>query len=328
MQFSTTNGIRLYYCLDTNPGYDLPSNQVWERVPITSEGFSSTRESIDTNPLSSVSGTYGTSTASIKVSGTLQQELELSQFFINALISILGSDATQTFPHSTISGLSITNKSQNKRLAFLKVVETDDTLDYYLYRGCQLSSITVDISYGIPSASYSLEVSSLGNPSQTIPHYLDIDSSNLPSEINSWQFNDNQSIPSNVEILSNISISETVSFSDFSFTINRELEIKKLLGQNAFSSMITRRKIFAEVSGSLYFQHPRLYNKLLNDEAFQISFTLTDSHSSLDFTLPTNKATEISEPVAGSVDADLLVGATFSAEQRSATPLLTIEVTP
>jgi len=327
VSFSTTNDIKLYYCLDVNPSQDLPSTQVWERVPIISEGFSAAREAIDTNPMTSRSGSYGTDLSIINVTGNIQQELELSQFLINALISILGSSATQIFPHSAILNASINNSNLHKRLAFLKVVETNETLDYYLYRGCQFSSIVLDISYSIPSAVYNLEVSSLGNPSQATPHYLELDKTALPLAVSNWQFNDNQSIPSNVKILSDISISESASFSGFSFTINKVLESKRLLGQNAFSSTIYGGKISAEISGDLYFQHPRFYNKLLTDETFQLSFRLADDNSSIDFMIPSGKATEVSEPVAGSADSDLLVSTIFTAEQRSETSLITIQVT-
>ena len=334
MGFSTTNDVRLYYCVEVSSSADLSTNQVWERVPITSESFTTSQEVTNISRLRQTSGNYENATSFVEASGGLNQELELTEFFINALVTILGSNAYRVFPHSGVQSTLIENGINDQELAFLKVVETENTVDYYVYRGCQFSSVSIDFAYDLPTASYSINVSSLGNPSQTEPHYLELDPDNLPSDIVNWQLNDSVSVPQDYRMLSDILIKFSAteyetSFTDFNLTLTRDLKKIRPLNQKVHTSIIYGGEVSAEVSGTLYFSHPRFYESLFTETRFHIQFTLTDERGqSATFLLPSTKPTEISEPVAGSVDADLLVGATFSAEQRSATPLLTIEVTP
>jgi hypothetical protein len=334
MGFATTTDVRLYYCVEVNSSADLPVDQIWERVPITSESFTTSQEITNISRLRQTSGNYENTTSFVEASGGLEQELELTEFFVNALVTILGSNAYRVFPHSGLQSTLIENGINDQELAFLKVVETEDTLDYYVYRGCQFSSVSIDFSGDLPSASYSLNVSSLGNPSQLEPHYLELDLSNLPAAITNWTFNDGISVPQDYRMLSDILIKFSAteyetSFSDFNLTLSRSLTKIRPLNGNVHTSVIYGGEVQAEVSGNVYFQHPKLYKSLFTEARFNLSFSLTDERGqTATFSIPSTKPTEISEPVAGSADSDLLVSTTFTAEQRSETPLITIQVTP
>ena len=238
--FLSSESVSLYYCIDQLGTEDIPSDQRWEKVPYTSESFSSTPSKDNLGILRNTPGTHSLSLSSVGLSAAFNQEFEVNQFFLNAAASILGSNYS-VFPHSSLADASSQSGTSETRLAFLKIIDKEDTQDYLLFRGCIPTAVEVNVASGsLAQVAYSFQPSYIGNLSQEKPNYFDVALTSLPAAVSEYVLIDSGIInPQSSNTLTDLMVTRNGSqyvgvVLDFTFSIARTVSAESYLGHKPY----------------------------------------------------------------------------------------------
>lgn len=218
---------------------------------------------------------------------------------------------TSWVPASWAPGEALVNGSTKKCLTFLKRVQiTDSTFDYYVFRGCQISKLTLDMK---PGALITGTVSMMGirpdDPEEAITAPV------------GWTFASAPTLPlmSGVDSLETLEVrtSENVdsgaTLQDFTLTFDNQLRQQQAVGLgHPFSAGVASGRFMASASGTAYYANPRIYQDFLNDAALKIVAVLKDDDGNgYSILMDYVKVTSGSLPEASGPDQDLTISTEF-----------------
>lgn len=249
---------------------------------------------------------------------------------IDASTSYVSTSATATITISSGAGLSVitftsfiptawapaeklVNGSSKKCLAFLKRIRIDDThYDYYVFRGCQVSSVSFECS---PGALITGTCNLMGVRPETPQENV--------TQPTYWTFTAAESRPlmSGVDSLENFEIQTAagvdtgVTVQDVSFTFDNQLRQQQAVGLgHPFAAGIASGRFMATASATAYYANPRIYNAFVNDDSLKLLAVFKDDDGdgfqmNMDFV----KVTSGALPTAGGPDQDLTISTEFRA---------------
>jgi hypothetical protein len=218
---------------------------------------------------------------------------------------------TSFTPAAWAPGEALVNGSTKKCLAFLKLIKVSDTTyDQYVFRGCQVSSLSLDMK---PGALLTGSVTIMGIRPDT-----PTEAAVLPV---GWTMVGAPSLPlmSAVDSLEDLQVQNSsgvdtgATFSDFTLTVDNQLRQQQAIGLgHPFAAGVASGRFMASCSGTVYYANPRVYNDFLNDASLKIIAQLRDSDGSgYDILMDYAKVTSGSLPEAGGPDQDLTVSTEF-----------------
>lgn len=319
-EFSESSDVSLYYAEDPSFMNDLPTSMSWKRVDFTSENFSmefSHRRvpllSNSPSPDKAIAFDELTSTASISFESSLSQQL------YNFLVAGLFSTASLSSAANPFSSLTtIQNGNTKTHLAFLKLIKTDDGLyDIYIYRGGLIQSLSVSVSVGaLVQTECSIELQDVGSKGNFV--YSGVNLASKPSDMASWTFGNletkrlmNMADLSGFSFVGNSTVSPVLQ--DLSFTVTNDFQENRILSNRSpFFRVLDKLNTSVELSTNAYYQSSGLFQKIADNENGSLSFTLSDTASSLNINVFEVCMSGSPVPVVSS-DDDLVANINFEA---------------
>jgi len=222
---------------------------------------------------------------------------------------------TSFTPAAWAPGEALVNGSTKKCLAFLKLIKVGDTTyDQYVFRGCQISGVSLDMK---PGALLTGSVTLMGIRPDT-----PTEASALPV---GWTMVAAPSLPlmsavdslEDLQVQTSAGVDTGATFSDFTLTMDNQLRQQQAIGLgHPFAAGVASGRFMASCSGTVYYANPRVYNDFLNDASLKIVAQLRDSEGSgYNILMNFVKVTSGSLPEAGGPDQDLTVATEFRAFQ-------------
>jgi hypothetical protein len=219
---------------------------------------------------------------------------------------------TSWVPSSWAPGEAVTNGSTKNCFAFLKRIRIDTThFDFYVFRGCQVSSMSFEIK---PGALLTGSCTIMGiKPEAPLENVV------KPA---GWTFTDAPVLPlmSGVDSLQNFKIMSGavdtgVVLQDLTITLDNQLRQQTAVGLgHPFAAGVASGRFMASLSGTAYYASPKIYNAFLNDTSLSISGSLLDSNDDgIEFLFDYCKVTSGSLPEGSGPDQDLVVKTEFRA---------------
>lgn len=317
--YGDTSKVSLYYTIDTDPSAALTGTETWYPVRMTGE-------SLDLNLTSTVSDEI-TANRSYSNSKLTQGEVTggftfdasryaLEDFLICALQN--GKDLHfQTTPWADNEAIS--NASSPKCLMFIKVIDLGASKNYFIYRGCQISSLTINME---PGALVSGEVTLMGvGASQT-----DTDPG--------WTFTAANTDPlmSGVDSVKSLTLKDSsdatvsVTFQNLSITFDNQLRQQYAIGTDSIYAAGTGSgRFMCTMSSTQYYSGHEIYDAIVADDYLKLTFSLTDSAGNgFDFNFNYVKVQSGAVPLAGGPDSDLLISPELQAFEDSTYGTVTI----
>jgi hypothetical protein len=210
-------------------------------------------------------------------------------------------------------GEALTNGSTTKCLAIMKrVMITSSTYDWYIFRGCQISSLSLDMK---PNALITGTISVMGvRPDDPV------EATALPTH---WTFTRHPNLPlmsgvdslESLEVQTSAGVDSGATLQDFSLKIDNQLRQQQAVGLgHPFSAGVASGRFMASANGTAYYANPRIYNDFLDDASLKIVMELRDDDGNgYDILMDYVKVTSGSLPEAGGPDQDLTVSTEFRA---------------
>lgn len=326
--FTGTNAAKLYYCIDAYPDLDVPSSQVWREIPFTGESFSASLEMTTPGRLSESDYRPDSYLSSISLQGGVSQEFSLHSSFIDLLHNALLFQLYSA--HAGLTDLS----SNSQRFAFLKVVEHLQTTDYYLYRGCSVSNLSVQFERGnFGQVEAGIEVYALGNPSQETPQYLSQNPASLHSDISGWSY----VVATDYTPLTFTALSDfTTGYGNLLFEmtpISLAIEIardrfdRSVLGNKAWQQAYHLGQVSAFITGTFYLPSQDFIAHADGETKFALSLTLEDDESnSISLSFPAVQVTSFEEPTISDPESDVIVSVAFSVYDDQVNDFVTVQL--
>jgi hypothetical protein len=315
--FGSTSEVALFYAVDADPSAPVPANQVWTAVRMTGE-------SLDQNITSTVSEEITPDRAfsdSVPTQGEITggfsfeaSFLFLDDWLVAALQSSEGIGGWAT-------GETITNESTKACLMLCKRINVGGTYHYYVYRGIQVSSLSLKMS---PGAIVTGDVSVMGvggevqdaawaatmtfNAAPTNPLMSGVDSLTIDS------FTD----------VNDVAI--PVTFQELTITFDNQLRQQfQVGGSSIYAAGTASGRFKCMVDSTQYYADHSIYDQLVADSIIKMQFTLEDSAAdSYQFTLNKLKVLSGAVPLAGGPDQDLLISPSMQAFQDGTTGTVSI----
>ena len=218
---------------------------------------------------------------------------------------------TSWTPAAWAPGEAVINGSTKTCLAFMKRVRVSDTnFDWYLFRGAQISKLTLDMK---PGALITGSVSMMG-----VRPDAPAENTTLPAH---WTFVDSPALPimsgvdslESLEIQTSAGVDSGATLQDFNITFDNQLRQQQAVGLgHPFAAGIASGRFMASASGTAYYANPRVYLDFLNDAALKIVGVLKDDDGSgFQFLMDYVKVTSGSLPEASGPDQDLTIKTEF-----------------
>ena len=314
----STHAVSLFYCVESSTTLAaLPADQTWQQINFVSEQFS---ESVSTTEQLSLSSNYSVNSRSlsdISVSGSFSCYFSISELFVNLLLNVTKS-VKNLLTTQTIESFSASNGNTDSRFSILKMIDRGDEVDYFVYRLCDASSLSLTIN------AESLVTINADFEAETVERYLDQDPDNLNAAIAGWQF---QSRPS--ELTAGYFAVKDIAFSgeftafdiiaqSLSLSFTKEIERASVLGTYPRQRLFSGVQNFS-VSGEFYYHNYRVLQAVVNQDEIAVTIVLSDGQGK-EFTLefPATQIVSSTFPTAGSADQDLMFNAEFAAVPNNA----------
>lgn len=316
--YGSTSGMSLFWAVDPDPALALPATFTWETVPMTSE-------SLLANVTASVSEritadrAYSNSTPTKgEVSGSISYEADASSFMDQMLQAVI------QVPLGVWAAAGVkTNASTAACLTFLKVVQRGAVADYYVFRGCQIDSLTAKIS---PSSFITGEISIMGiRPGSGAAGATDGSNDVLSALPAGWTLNpypDTNIMSSGFafqgfEVQDSGGASLGVIAQEVTITLANQLRQQDAVGTGSiYSAGVASGRFKATATANCYYSGPEIIDAFIANTEMKIVFDLIDSAGNgWSFLMDKVKPTSAPPPAAGGADQDVMSNAEFQGFQ-------------
>jgi hypothetical protein len=356
---AVSEDVSIFYAVEPDPEVaDLNTVPVvWYQVPVTGESLDATISSALSERILSSRGIAGSRKASGEVGGALNFEVQATEFLYDALLCALQADKDLYAKTGTTTWNAlepVKNGTTKHCLALLKRVRVGEGLyDWYIFRGCQISSLSIDIQ---PNSLITGTVNVMGlRPQAPIhntspaggfhPFYVrNSDDTDweilqvLKSDLSGWEDFQVRTVPpenwvyvtlpaaplmSGGESLRDLQIITDGSTLDatlqnLSLTLDNQLRTQSTIG-STFPVGIGAGRLSVTYAGPVYYRNPSIFNAFLSDSAVQVSGQLLDENGNgIRFDSDAAKVFAGTVPQATSPDQDLLVSTEIEAFEAPA----------
>ena len=349
--YGSSSEVALFYAPDPDPTLDLATDTKFMQVPMTGESLDASLSSTISDQITPQRSYANSKLSQGEVGGSFSFEAVAGEFLRNMLIASLQANntlAVESTASDWVSGGNIKNGSTKKCLCFLKRVNTTSGYDLYLFRGCQISSMSLNMEPGnLITGDISIMGTGLGYP-------LDGDAADGPA-IQVWEgqnttgtasrtnplgtggwdldtdgFGIDGDLMSGVDSLSAFTVSNSggdmgLIAQSVSLTFDNQLRQQFAVGtNNIFAAGVASGRFMASMSVSAYYSNPKIYQSFTTDEDLSVTFSLVadnadDDAQTLAFTFGKCKITSGSSPLAGGPDQDLLISTEIRAFEDATT---------
>ena len=323
--FGSTSEVSLWYAADA----DIVVNSLgvatqlsatateWKPIGITGEAMAANLTSTISEQIT-VNRSYANSVLSGgEVSGTINFEAQANAFLYDMIICALQVNKLTSFEGSTnwAAAEAIKNASTKHCFAILKRVAVASGYDWYVYRGCQVSGMNLEIS---SNALISGTVNITGVRPDTVIE--------ATASVAGWTFAAQVETPlmSGPYSLRNFAISAwngstwvdtSITMQSLSIAIDNQMRAQNAVGINSiYAAAVASGRFKTTFSGSAYYANPKIYKALLGDTKIKIYGKLLDSSTDgIIFESHLCKVTSGASPAAGGPDQDLMISSEFQA---------------
>lgn len=332
--YGSSSEVALFYAVDPDPTLDLPAT-VFMPVPMTGESLDATLSSTISDQITPQRSYANSKLSQGEVGGSFSFEASPGIFLENMLLAALQVDkvlmdtvATRGATHWE-DAASIQNASKKHCLCFLKrVANAAGNYDIYLFRGCQVSSMSMTMEPGsLITGDISIMGTNIGNPEAGDLVFENIAAGAAP--LDNWTFAatgfGQGDLMSGVDSLKAFTVLDSgaanmgIIAQSVSLSIDNQLRQQFGVGTGSiFAAGVASGRFMATMSISAYYQNPTIFEAFVADEDMSVSFGLKDSND-LGFTMEFNKVkvTSGSTPQAGSPDQDLLISTELRAFEHA-----------
>lgn len=320
--FGSTSEVSLYYAVDADPSAAIPSDQVWKQVRITGESMDlnlSSTVSDEITPNRSVSDSILTQG---EVSGGFTYDVtaeNLDDFIISVLQANKDLLVDPAASNPWLDTETIKNASVKKCLMFLKRVQVGADTHAYVFRGCQVDSLSLSLESGAIISGEASVMGSGGAVSLAVGTWVYEYATDTPlmsavSSLASFNLTDDQ----------DAAIDTT--FQSFTLTISNQMRQQFAVGTgNLFAAGIASGRIMVTTSTTQYYSSFDMYDQYVADKVLKLEFALADANGNgWTFDMDKFKAQGGVVPLAGGPDADLLVSPDMQAFEDSTNGTISI----
>ena len=299
--YGSTSGLALYYAVDADPDANISASTIaWTPVPITSESLALTLSSTISERITPERSYAGSVVTQGEVSGSFGFELEASDFMHAMFVAALQAAA----------GATIQNGSSPSCLMFLKTVKNPDGTDYYVFRGCQVDSLSVNIS---PNSLITGEVSVMGMRQGAAA--IDGNNSILTAKPADWTLGASSpaKLMSSVYAIQDLQVLDgavpvDIISQEVSFQLSNSLRQQFAVGTGQpYAAGVASGRFSATLSMNAYYANAGVVNAMQEDKSLSVSFKLLDADGDgWSFLFDNCKITSAPPPQAGGPDQDLM----------------------
>lgn len=308
--YGSTSNMSLYYTTDADPDAAIAAATLtWKEVPITSESLAANLTSSISDRITA-SRSYANSVVTQgEVSGSIGFEAEAGTFMDDMLKAAL--QVTSAWA----SGASIQNGSSVSCLAFLKKVRNAaGTDDYYVFRGCQVDSMSINVS---PGSFITGELSIMGTRSGAgLLGAAAPANDALTTKPAGWTLTPvtSTNLMSSVFALQNLEVQDTtgtdigVIAQELSLTMSNQLRQQFAVGTGTpFAAGVASGRFQCTATLNAYYSDPTIVNAMMADDDLKLVFSILDAAGEgWSFLCDFCKITSAPPPSASGPDADVM----------------------
>ena len=319
--FGSSSEVTLWYAMDPGPDtVPILSAQAteWFQIPMTGESITTNLSSTISDQITASRSYAGSKLTQGEITGSFNFEAQAGDFMYDMLICAMQADASLSISGSGGSwdaDEALVNGSTKQCLAFLKRVGVaNGNYDWYIFRGVQISSLSLEIA---PNALVTGTVNLMGiRPDDPIEAVATV------AGWTGFDTNVSPALPlmSGVDSLKNFQISMGSNVTDVvmqsvSINIDNQMRQQQAVGINSiYAAGIASGRFMATLSGSAYYEDPKVYNAFVDDSTLSITGILLDSSTDgFEFLADYCKVTSGSIPTADGPDQDLMIQTEFRA---------------
>ena len=324
--YGSSSEVALYYAYDPDPTDPDLTNQAmtWQQIRMTGESLElalTSTQSEEITPQRSYSNSILTQGS---VTGGFNFEASAG-FLDNWIVSALQANKELRFigvPKTAdrwTHGEYIVNGSRKQCLALLKrVMLANGKWDWYVYRGVQVSSMSLSFE---PGATVTGSVSVMGTAGQVHPSTIN------PNPPATWTFVPDYNNPlmsavsslTGLQLQNSSSVDLAIIFQNFNITLDNQLREQFGVGTGSiYAAGVASGRFMATMEASAYYSNPTIYSSLVADSELKIAFNMVDSAGEgWQWLFDKVKVTGGSTPMAGSPDSDLIISSQFQGFESS-----------
>lgn len=348
--YGSTSEVSLWYAVDTDPDADLGATD-FAPIPITGESLDAALTSTISDQITPQRSYANSKLSQGEISGSFSFEASPGEFLENMLLAALQVNKAMVMPGDTRGAsnwqdtVAVTNASTKHCLCFLKkVANSSGNFDLYLFRGCQVSSMTLNMEPGqLITGDISIMGTGLGNPVAGTKVWENIAEGAAP--LDSWDTTTyvgfgQGDLMSGVDSLRSFTVTDSggdmgLIAQSLSLTIDNQLRQQFAVGtDNIFAAGVASGRFMASMSISAYYSNPSIFEAFTTDDTLSVTFDLktgTPTTADLGFTFLMDKCkiTSGSTPLAGGPDQDLLISTEIRAfeDATNGTMKITLDLT-
>ncbi len=323
--FGSSSEVSLWYAADA----DIVVNSLgvasqlsatataWKPIPLTGESITANLSATVSEQITTNRSYANSVLTQGEVSGTINFEAQANDFLYDMIICALQVNKLTSFEGTTnwAAAEAIKNASTKHCFAILKRVAVSSGYDWYVYRGCQVSGLTLEIG---TNALVSGTINITGvRPDNVIE---------ATASVAGWTYGTPSDVPlmSGPNSLRNFAISTwsgsawvdtSITMQSLSIAIDNQMRAQNAVGVNSiYTAAVASGRFKATFSGSAYYANPKIYNSLLGDTKIKIYGKLLDSGTDgIIFESQLVKAVSGAVPSAAGADQDLMLSTEFQA---------------
>lgn len=311
--YGSTSGLALYYAVDADPDASISGGTItWTPVPITSESLGLNLTATVSDRITPERSYAGSVITQGEVSGSFGFEFESGAFMDTMLQAALQASGTWS------AGAAIINGETPSCLMFLKTVDRPGGTDFYVFRGCQVDSVSGSVS---PGSLITGEVSIMGQRQGA--DAIDGTNAVLTAKPAGWTLSalGAAKLMSSVYAIQNLEIQDTsgtdlgVIAQEVSFQFSNSLRQQFAVGTGQpYAAGVASGRFMATFSVNAYYKDASLFNQMQADNDLKITFDLLDGDDAgWNFLADYVKITSSPPPQAGGPDQDLMLQTEFQA---------------
>jgi hypothetical protein len=321
--YGSSSEVALFYCLDPDPAADLPAVTTFMPVPYTGESLDASLSSTISEQITPQRSYANSKLSQGEVGGSISFEASPGAFLENMLLAAMQVNLAMLEPGDVRGATNwegaaaIKNGSTKHCLAFLKRVQNAaGNYDLYLYRGCQVDSLSLNMEPGnLVTGDINVMGTGLGNPVGGTSVWENIAAGAAP--LDQWVLTASfgtGNLLSGVDSLKDFTMTNTagdmgIVAQSVSLTLSNQLRQQYGVGTGSiYAAGVASGRFMASMSVSAYYANPKIFSSFTEDDTIAATFGLKDS-TDLGFTFEFNKCkiTSGSSPLAGGPDQDLLI---------------------
>lgn len=305
--YGSSSGVSIFYAVDSDPDAAISPTQAWNEVPFTSDSLAGNLTSSQSERITAARAYAGSAITAGEVSGSLGFETEANVFMNTMIQAALQSS-------SAPSGTAVKNGSTPMCLMFCKRIKRGTGYDYYVFRGVQVDSMSLNISPGsFITGELALQGIRMG---AGVLGATDGSNDVLETAPVGWTFTEYTSgdIMSSVFAIQNLEVQDSagddigVIARELSLTLSNQLRQQQAIGTGTpFAAGIASGRFMATASLEAYYAGPTIVDAMFNDQELKLTFDLVDPDGKgWTFLMDKCKITSSPPPMAEGPDQDLM----------------------